>query len=132
MRVNRFAKAGIVVCLLLLPAAFLPSYLHRSSIRIARQRRDELQKVFQARLVPGTDPKHILALLDAEGIQRGELEDARNNPSLASVLGAPEIIEARVTVRTWSLTRWSIHFVFRFDDQGKYTNCTDKIEGAFY
>jgi len=37
------------------------------------------------------------------------------------------VIGAQVPVNTFSLTRWSTHFVFRFDDQGRYINCTNAI-----
>ena len=88
---------------------------------------------FSRRLTAGADRTQVASLLlDAQGIQHGGYEAAGKDPVSASVLGAPAVIEARIPVNTWSLTQWSIKFVFRFDNQGHYINYTDQAEGTLY
>lgn len=131
MRGGPVAKFGLWFALAICIGIFFADYAHRSAIRSVQQRRDALETEFKNRLPAGTDRFHVFAILDEKGIRRSGYEEARG-PLAASVLGAPAVIGAQVPVNTFSLTQWSIHFVFRFDDQGHYINCTNHIEGTFY
>jgi hypothetical protein len=138
---NRRTSGGLlvfVVCLLVFVvclALLLTCAAHRignSATQKVQKKRYALEANLNSHVHQGSDAAAVSSFLDSQGIAHTGYESANGDKVTQSVLGAPAVIEARVPVSTWSLTKYSIHVVFRFDSKGCFVAYTDMIEGTFY
>lgn len=83
-----------------------------------------------ARSIPvGSTPERVWDFLNSKGIEHTGYESAGHD--MAVVMGAPAIIEGRVEIKTISLYAYSIHMVFKFDEQKRFLSYADSVEGKF-
>lgn len=116
----------------ILVSMLLPHYIGRRAIIKVQHHRKVLESNINSEIPKGADKSKVLAFLDSQAVRHTDYETANEDPTALALLGAPAVIEARVPVRTLSLTRYSIHITFKFDSKGHFSSYTDKVESTFY